>query len=211
MAVAAPTVARSRQNTTLFAGSANAGRTEVPTARILSITMVHARSRQSSTSAPSVPAGNCQRNVGLRKDASPNESGAIGRGKAPIAMQAAPTRSKPALQVAEHALIAQTALPLATAGHAFPQAPQLATSLVVMTSQPLAAVLSQLPKPVLHMATPQIPAVQFGVALTTVHALPHMPQFETSVCKLRHVIMAPAPQGLLGKGQPRRHTPATHI
>ncbi len=72
---------------------------------------------------------------------------------------------KPALQLpTAHAPEAQAAVALGTL-HARPQAPQCALVLVVLVSQPLAALPSQSPKPALHEATPQRAARAAGVAV----------------------------------------------
>ncbi|MFO0627818.1 MAG: hypothetical protein U0325_19575 [Polyangiales bacterium] len=89
--------------------------------------------------------------------------------------------AKPVLQVPRaQALLAQVAAALAKA-HTRPQAPQWRTSVTVFTSQPLAALPSQLPKPMLH-AMPQAPAVHEGEALARVgHWVPQAPQFAALV------------------------------
>ena len=67
------------------------------------------------------------------------------------------------------------------AGQPWPQVPQLALSVWVLTSQPLAATLSQLAKPVVQLATPQTPAVQLALALGSAHAWPQAPQLAVLV------------------------------
>ncbi len=66
--------------------------------------------------------------------------------------------------------------------HARPQAPQFATSVAKVTSQPFARFPSQLPNPVLHVR-PQLPPVQvalaFGYGPQTVV---HEPQWLGSPC-----------------------------
>jgi hypothetical protein len=52
---------------------------------------------------------------------------------------------------------------------AAPHAPQLATVVSRLVSQPLLATLSQLPQPVLHEATVQALAVHAAVALARLH------------------------------------------
>ncbi len=61
-----------------------------------------------------------------------------------------------------------------------PQAPQLARLVFVLVSQPLAALPSQLPRPGLHVETPQTPPTQFGVPPVAGQTLPHVLQLLTS-------------------------------
>jgi hypothetical protein len=68
----------------------------------------------------------------------------------------------------------QTALAL----QPVPQAPQLARSVRVFTSQPSLAMALQLAKPALHAPRPQVPSVQVAAALRAVHARPQAPQCE---------------------------------
>jgi len=63
-----------------------------------------------------------------------------------------------------------------------PQLPQAAT-LVRLTSQPLPALLSQLPKPALHVML-QVPELQFAVPFVVLQALPHPPQLAVFVFTL---------------------------
>ncbi len=71
----------------------------------------------------------------------------------------------------------QTAAPLAGAGHAPPQRPQWAALLRVLTSQPLAAIPSQSPKPVSQDATVHAPAAHPATPLVAEQAVPHAPQW----------------------------------
>jgi hypothetical protein len=93
---------------------------------------------------------------------------------------------KPALHIATvHAPAAHPAVAFATV-HVRPHAPQLATSVAVATSQPLAAIESQSPKPALHVA-PHTPAAHAGAALGRVaHAVPQALQFSGSVWVFVH-------------------------
>src|SRR5207248_3052632 len=59
------------------------------------------------------------------------------------------------------------------------QAPQLASSVPVFTSQPFAAAPSQLAKPALHVPRPQTPAVQVAPALANAQRTPQPPQLFT--------------------------------
>jgi hypothetical protein len=89
--------------------------------------------------------------------------------------------AKPVLHVPRAQVpLAQVAAALAKA-QTRPQAPQFRTSVVLFTSQPLVALPSQLPKPMLQ-ATPQAPAVHDGDALARAgHWVPQAPQFAVLV------------------------------
>jgi hypothetical protein len=75
-----PTRPRIRQDTVLRAGRSAVGRAFVPVTRSVSMMFVHARSRHSSTTAPSTPGGSAQRRVGRRCVTSPSDTGASGLG-----------------------------------------------------------------------------------------------------------------------------------
>jgi len=62
-------------------------------------------------------------------------------------------------------------------GQTVPQAPQLVLLVLVLTSQPLAALPSQSAKPVAQAASVQAPALQVVVALGNTQARPHPPQW----------------------------------
>jgi hypothetical protein len=79
---------------------------------------------------------------------------------------------------------AQVAVLFAGGTHALPHAPQWATLVAVLTSQPLPARPSQLPKPALQLATPQRPALHAGVALAGAQAIPQPPQWATALVVL---------------------------
>jgi hypothetical protein len=84
------------------------------------------------------------------------------------------------------------------------QAPQWFTSERMSTSQPLVTFMSQLAKPGLHEAMPQVPPVHDGVPLAGVrHALPQAPQWASVVLRLVSQPLAAMPSQL-----PR---PAAHI
>src|SRR5262245_21663484 len=70
-----------------------------------------------------------------------------------------------------HRLLAHEAAALANA-QTLPQVPQLATLFVRLSSQPLAALPSQLPKPPLHAPRVQTPFTQLAPALVKAHTLP---------------------------------------
>jgi hypothetical protein len=65
--------------------------------------------------------------------------------------------------------------------HALPHAPQWASLVRVSVSQPLPAVLSQSPKPVVQLATRHAPPAQAAVALARAHIAPQRPQCATLV------------------------------
>jgi hypothetical protein len=67
--------------------------------------------------------------------------------------------------------------------HVTPQAPQF-ESVWMLVSQPLAALLSQLPKPALQVPSWQAPPKHAAEAFEKLHALPHVPQCETLVLVL---------------------------
>jgi hypothetical protein len=119
---------------------------------------------------------------------------------------------KPALHAPRpHMPPAHVAAAFAGAAHTLPHDPQFETVVLVLTSQPLAAFMSQFAKPALHMPTLHRPAAHAAVPLATIHAIPHAPQLVESVWVFTHVIMAPMPQMVLGIGQSIRQAPATHI
>ena len=70
--------------------------------------------------------------------------------------------------------------------HLLPQEPQLLESLVVLTSQPSAALTLQSANPGLHEPMPQTPALQIGVPLLAVHAWLQEPQLPMSELVLTH-------------------------
>lgn len=63
-----------------------------------------------------------------------------------------------------------------------PQVPQ-AVTVVTLVSQPLPALLSQLPKPLLHVML-QLPERQVAAPFVVLQALPHPPQLAVSVFRL---------------------------
>lgn len=60
--------------------------------------------------------------------------------------------------------------------HAFPHVPQCERLVAVLTSQPLVLMPSQLPQPVLHPTSVQVPSPQDSVALARSQTAPHVPQ-----------------------------------
>ena len=90
--------------------------------------------------------------------------------------------AKPAEQVMPQAPAAQEEVPLLVE-HAAPQAPQWAAVVSVLVSQPLAALLSQLPQPALH-AIWQVELEQDAVPWVALQALPQPPQLPADVARL---------------------------
>ena len=87
---------------------------------------------------------------------------------------------KPALQLATpHAEFKHAAVPFAAA-HTLPQDAQFEALLVRFVSHPLAAMPSQLPRPIAQLDTPHTPATQFGVPPIVEQTVPHMLQLLTS-------------------------------
>ena len=84
--------------------------------------------------------------------------------------------AKPALhEPMRHAPLLQTDVPLA-AVHCVPQPPQFPASAAMLTSQPLAGLLSQSAKPGRHAPMTHIPAAHAAVALARLQTIPHAPQ-----------------------------------
>jgi hypothetical protein len=91
--------------------------------------------------------------------------------------------AKPALHAAMvHAPAAHAAVALASE-HVRPHIPQCTALMPRLTSQPLAALPSQLPKPALHDATVHMLAAHAAVALASEHARPHIPQCAAVVAR----------------------------
>ncbi len=97
--------------------------------------------------------------------------------------------AKLGLQVNPHILIVHVAVALGGLGQGFPQRPQLVTSVRRSVSQPLAAFMSQSPKPPEQRPTAQRPIVQEGSALGTMHTVPHAPQLAVLFCVSTHASM----------------------
>ncbi len=68
--------------------------------------------------------------------------------------------------------------------HARPHAPQLVLVAVRLVSQPLAGLLSQLPKPAMHVPSAHDPDAHVAVALAKTQRWPHAPQWLTSLAKV---------------------------
>jgi hypothetical protein len=88
----------------------------------------------------------------------------------------------PVLQLGAQVEPEQLVVPCALV-QAAPQAPQCAVVLASGVSQPLLALLSQLPKPPLQLATPQLLPEQRGVPLAVVQVLPQKPQLPSELVR----------------------------
>ncbi len=100
----------------------------------------------------------------------------------------------------------QAAVALANV-QALPHAPQWATVVVRLTSQPLVAFMSQLPNPRLH-AREQAPATQVFVPFErAAQAALHAPQLVLLVWRSMHAV----PQMASGGVQRSRHVPLKHV
>jgi hypothetical protein len=84
---------------------------------------------------------------------------------------------KPALHVGTQAPAVHTVVPLGFV-HASPHPPQCGTEVWVLVSQPLFGLLSQLPKPELHVGV-HVPLGHVVVPFVFVHCVPQVPQFVT--------------------------------
>jgi len=76
--------------------------------------------------------------------------------------------------------------------HALPHRPQLLGSLVVLTSQPVAAILSQSALPSVHTAMAQLDTLQKDAAWGRLQRLPQPPQLLGSFVKFTHCLPASA-------------------
>ena len=123
---------------------------------------------------------------------------------------ALPSQSvKPGEHEYMHAPAAHEATVLGRGAHARPQPPQWATVLVVLTSQPLAAFMSQLAKPVLHVPTPQVPIAHAAVPLAGVaQALPQAPQWASVLAR---VVSQPLAALLSQLPRPAAHIVTAHV
>jgi hypothetical protein len=113
---------------------------------------------------------------------------------------------KPLRQACTHLPAEHVCEPLFSVEHAALHAPQWAVLVERLTSQPLAAVLSQFEKPVLQ-ANPHCPAMHVRVAFARVgQTLPHEPQWAGSVW-----VSVQVPEQLVWlPPQPATHEPPAH-
>lgn len=84
-----------------------------------------------------------------------------------------------------------------------PQPPQFAMDVVVLVSQPFAALLSQFAKPAAHTPSAQLDATQTAPALANAHTFAQAPQFETDV-----VVSVSQPVATIPSQSPR---PTSHV
>jgi hypothetical protein len=93
--------------------------------------------------------------------------------------------AKGAMQTKPQVPPLQVVVAFARVGQTVPQAPQLVTSVFVFVSQPLAARLSQLPKPELHVSITQRPLAQCAAATlgSAVQSVAQVPQCSALVCR----------------------------
>jgi hypothetical protein len=95
--------------------------------------------------------------------------------------------------------------------HAAPQAPQWLVLVLVLVSQPLAALLSQLPNPALQDTSAQVPVPHVAVAFDRLQVAPHEPQSDrvvTTVSQPLLVLPSQFPQPLVHS--PMLQTPPKH-
>jgi hypothetical protein len=111
-----------------------------------------------------------------------------------------------------HAPIAQPGVLLGSIPHTREQPPQLLTSLLVLTSQPLASLLSQFSKLGEHRPTLHIPATHAATPLAMVHIAPQRPQLSTVV---RRSTSHPSAAFMLQSAKPslhrKPHIPLAHV
>jgi hypothetical protein len=97
--------------------------------------------------------------------------------------------------------------------HARPHAPQWARAVLVLVSQPLAAIPSQLAKPALQRAMPHAPLVHAPTPLAGAHARLHAPQcaaFERVSTQAAPHIMSPGPAHRVAHAPFEQTWPAAH-
>jgi hypothetical protein len=121
--------------------------------------------------------------------------------------------AKPALQLSAHIPAAHVAVAFAAAAHATPHVPQLATLVLVLTSQPFAALMSQFAKPALHTSAhapaTHVGAIALGAARQTVL---HAPQFITLVrVSTSHPFAGFMSQSAKPALQRTPHAPSAHV
>jgi hypothetical protein len=129
----------------------------------------------------------------------------------PHAPQLAVSRAR-AAQVPPHIVVpsGQAQAPAAQVplvGQARPHMPQFWTLLAVATSQPLAALPSQLAKPAAQVATAHAPAAHVAAPLGAAHVRPHIPQFAALV---RVSTSQPLPGLPSQSAKPALHAPIAH-
>jgi len=115
------------------------------------------------------------------------------------------------LHTIEHAPRAQLAVPFVLL-HTVPQAPQLAAVVCVFVSHPLAALLSQLPKPLLHVPSAHEPVEHDSLAFARLHTAPHPPQFARVLRSVSQpLVPIPSQSPRPGEQVEPPHTPFTQF
>ncbi len=118
---------------------------------------------------------------------------------------------KPVTQTMSQVPTSQMAVPL-TLLHTVPHAPQWLVFVLVLVSQPLAWLLSQLPRPGRHDATWQVAELQAQFAFRPVHWVPHAPQLLVVERLVSHpsvsllVLQSPQPASQAPVQDPLVHT-----
>ena len=116
----------------------------------------------------------------------------------------------PASQVPPHTLAAQAAPTTWLVEQALAQAPQCATLVERLVSQPVETAPSQSPQPTAQ-ASLHAPARHVGVACVVLHALPHPPQAATLFVRLAsHPVETAPSQSPQPTAQASLHALATH-
>jgi len=175
-------------------------RAPAPTKR--STTIVHARSRQSSMTAPSVPGARATSKTTSRLPLSvESDAGATSLGAA-MGMHPEALREKPGLQTMSQADAAQLGEALGADGHALPQRPQSVALVRVSTHDSPQSVV-----PPVQLGA-QAPAVQ---SMLAVHALPQRPQWAAESMRASHPLAAtPSQSSKVALQRARPQTPAAH-
>lgn len=93
--------------------------------------------------------------------------------------------------------------------HPIPHPPQWVTDVWMLTSQPLAGLASQLPKPVLQEVSTHEPEAQDSAAFARLQLCPHAPQFVFVVSGASHPLFAFPSQLPYPAEQVIVHTPPT--
>jgi hypothetical protein len=115
----------------------------------------------------------------------------------------------PAVQVGTQAPVVQTVVPWAFV-QALLQAPQSERLVLVFVSQPFAGLLSQLPKPALHVPSVQVPATQLSDAFARLQATPHPPQSDRVLMFLSQPFPGLPSQLAKPEEHTGAHAPDTH-
>ncbi len=118
----------------------------------------------------------------------------------PLLASESQSPNPPAHTPTAHAPMRHTGVALASAGHALPHAPQLATSFWRLVSHPSSGMRLQSPYDELQRSMAHAPATHAAVPPATAHARPHVPQLDALVCVSTHAPVqhvCPEGQGLV--------------